>query len=76
MNDFLSTEIATQLDHDSNSNARVSSIGLAGKASVKTFSHRCPEIQEQVLRTNQTWFEGELVFKARRLLYHSIPGRE
>ena len=33
-------------------------------------------IQEQLLRSNEKPFQGGLVFKARRLLYHSSQGRE
>ena len=33
-------------------------------------------LQEQLLRSNVKQFQGGLVFKARRLLYHSSLGRE
>ena len=33
-------------------------------------------IQEQLLRSIEKQFQGGLVFKARRLLYHSTLGRE
>ena len=33
-------------------------------------------IREQLLRSNEKQFQGGLVFKARRLLYHSTLGRE
>ena len=33
-------------------------------------------IREQLLRSNAKQFQGGLVFKARRLLYHSTLGRE
>jgi hypothetical protein len=32
--------------------------------------------REQLLRSNAKQFQGELVFKARRLVYHSTLGRE
>ena len=33
-------------------------------------------VREQRLRSNEKQFQGGLVFKARRLLYHSTLGRE
>ena len=40
------------------------------------FSERWGSIREQRLRSNVKQFQGGLVFKAHRLLYHSTLGRE
>ena len=44
--------------------------------SARRSSTLAPSVQEQLLRINEKQFQGGLVFKARRLLYHSTLGRE
>ena len=34
------------------------------------------QFSEQLLRSNEKWFRGGIVFKAHKLLYHSTLGRE
>ena len=46
---------------------------LAGKVRIRTVQLT---IRERMLRSNEKQFQGGLVFKARRLLYHSTLGRE